>query len=218
MPKVIDLIGQKFGRLEVIQRVDNNKWGSSRWLCNCDCGQETITLGNGLLSGNTQSCGCFQKEKTIKRMTKHGNRIRGRTTPTYVSWRTMNQRCTNPNSKRWKDYGGRGITVCNRWRKFENFLEDMGERPNLRYSIERKKNDLGYYKKNCCWATRKQQQRNMRNNRLITYNGKTQLLIELAEEYGINYSTLYYRMYRLGWSTEKALTEPIKKRKEQKNV
>ncbi len=148
MPKMINLVGQKFERLVVIKRVENNKWGSSRWLCLCDCDNETIIQGGDLRSGAAKSCGCLRKEKLMKRLTKHGHRTTSKTTATYVSWRAMNQRCTDPNGRQWKDYGGRGITVCEEWGKFTNFLEDMGERPNDK-SIERINNNKGYCKSNC---------------------------------------------------------------------
>lgn len=126
----------------------------------------------------------------------------------------MIQRCTNPNDKRYKNYGGRGITVCKRWRNsFEKFLEDMGEPPTKEHSIDRINNNGNYCKSNCRWVTRKEQNRNKRNNRLITYKGKTQCLIEWAEEYNINYDTLWCRIYKYGWPIEKALTTPVKKRR-----
>lgn len=124
---------------------------------------------------------------------------------TYTSWRSMIQRCTNPNNEQYVNYGERGIKVCERWLKFENFLEDMGKRPPG-CTIDRIDNDQGYSQKNCQWATSEQQQRNRRDNLYLTYNKKTQLLTEWAEEYKISHGTLWTRVYRLGWSTEKALT------------
>lgn len=118
-------------------------------------------------------------------------------------------RCNDINDKRYKDYGQKGITVCQKWLKFENFLKDMDERP-LGHTIDRKNNNKGYYKRNCRWATPKQQQRNRQNNKIITHNNKTQLLVEWSEETGISYDTLYARIYRLSWSIKKALTTLVR--------
>lgn len=208
MPKLIDLTGQRFGRLVVIKWAGKDKQGNYLWLCRCNCKNEIITRGYDLKSGNTKSCGCFKIQRTIERMTKHGH---SQNNKTYVSWYAMIQRCTNLNNERYKDYGGRGITVCKRWRKFENFLEDMGERPP-KCTIERKNNNKGYYKKNCKWATSIEQNRNSRHNCLIIYNGKTQCLAVWAEEYNILYNTLLQRLRR-NWSIEGALTTPVKHRR-----
>lgn len=202
---IIDLIGKEFGRLVVVKRMDNDKWGNLRWLCKCNCGKEKNIHGSNLKSGDTKSCGCLYKEKVIK----HGYSK----TKTYKSWQCMIERCTNPKRKAYQDYGGRGIMVCTRWLKFENFLEDMGKRPEG-CSIDRINNYKGYKKSNCKWSTRKEQQRNMRNNLYFTYKNKTQLLIEWAEEFNINYRTLYKRIFSYGWSIKKALTTPVRKRRE----
>lgn len=204
MPPSIDLTGQKFGKLIIIRFVQKDKWGHSCWLCKCDCDKEKIICDNDLKSGHTKSCGCLAAT--------HGHTM----SITYKSWEGIVQRCTNPNHKNYNYYGGRGITLCKRWRKFTNFLGDMGERPGYKYTLDRINNDKGYYKSNCQWATRKQQQRNRRDNRLETFNGKTQLLIELAEKFDINFNTLRGRIDRLGWSVEKALTTPVGKYKQRR--
>lgn len=219
---MVDLTGKRFGRLVVIQRMDNAKNRKLRWLCKCDCGKEKIILGYHLKSGHTKSCGCLRKEVTIKRLSiinkgneyslKHG---RSKNDKTYTSWRHMKDRCTNSNHKYWKDYGGRGITVCDRWlgeNGFIHFLEDMEEAPSG-LTIERKQNDLGYFKENCEWATPEQQARNRRNNHYETYNGKTRLLVEWSAEIGIPYKTLYARIYIYKWSIQKALTTPVRRKK-----
>ena len=208
--KTNNLIGQKFGRLLVIKKMDNNKWGSCRWLCVCDCGKEKIIRDSHLKSGHTKSCGCLHKEKLIKRLTKHGHNTRIKISKTYNSWLSMIQRCTNPKNKNYKHYGDRGIKVCNRWLKFENFLTDMGEHPGKGYSIDRINNNGNYCKSNCRWATEKEQHRNKRDNHLETYKGKTQCLREWSEEFGINYYVLWSRLNR-GWSIEKALITPVRK-------
>ncbi len=212
MSKFIDLTGKRFGRLIVLRYVDKDKWRDSRWLCLCGCGNEKIILGNNLKRGAIKSCGCLSIEKLIKRSTKHGHSRRKQHSKTYTAWSHMISRCTNPNDINYHNYGGRGITVCKRWRKFENFLEDMGEPPSAKHSIDRIDNNGNYCKSNCRWATDTEQQRNTRRNHSVTYNGKTQCIAAWAEEYGINDGTLRSRL-RLGWSIEKALTTPVKKRR-----
>ncbi len=204
-----NLIGKKFERLVVLKRMDSDRNRNSRWLCRCDCGKEKIIIGRNLKNGNTKSCGCLYREGNN---TKHGHSTRTKMSKTYSTWQGMIQRCTNPNNKRYQDYGGRGIKVCQKWLKFINFLEDMGEPPSNKHQIDRIDNDGNYCKENCRWATSKEQNRNSRNNRLITYKGKTQCLIELAEEYQIPYTILLDRINRLGWSIEKALTTPTRRK------
>lgn len=205
---MIDLIGQQFGRLIVVQRMNNNKWGQSRWLCQCNCGNKKTVASRHLKAGCTRSCGCLK--------IKHGHNTTTKITKTYTSWSHMKDRCVNPNHKHYHHYGGRGITVCEKWLKFQNFLEDMGESPGPGYSIERINNNEGYYPENCKWATSREQHRNMRSNILIQFNGKTQCLIEWSEETGIPYTTLFSRINRLGWSIKKALITPVGKYKRKK--
>lgn len=148
-------------------------------------------------------------------MTTHGHRgvVNGKriSSPTYAAWRRLNAYCNNKNNIHYADYGGRGITVCERWRRFENFLEDMGVSPGREFSIDRIDNNGGYSKENCRWATYRQQQRNRRSNRLITLNGVTKTCMEWAEDYGIPPSRLYNRLW-WGWEPERALTEPPSRR------
>lgn len=211
MPKLIDLTGQRFGRLEVIKRVGNDKWGDSRWLCQCDCKNKVIVLGYNLKKGNTKSCGCLYNEGNN---IKHGHKKNGKGTGIYRSWDGMIQRCTNPNTKGYHNYGGRGITVCDRWlHSFANFLKDMikGWKPG--FTIERKDKNGNYCKDNCKWATRKQQARNRRDNLCIPYNGKIRLFVELCEEYNMPRNLVYDRFYRYGWTLEDALTTPVGQRR-----
>ena len=213
MSKLINLIYKKFGRLIVIERMNNDKQGRSRWLCQCNCKNKNkvIIQSSNLKNEHTQSCGCLQKEKLIKRSTKHGHTKNGKITKIYNIWKQMIQRCTNSNYKQYYLYGGRVITVCRRWLKFENFYKDIpGWKSDLQ--IDRINNNGDYCKNNCRWVTKSQQQRNTRSNRLEIYSGKTQLLIVWAEEYGINYHTLYNRIKR-GWLIEKALLTPVRKKR-----
>jgi len=210
MSKLIDLTRRRFGKLIIIEQTGKDRWGNYCWLCQCDCGTEKIIRGSSLRNGDTKSCGCLNSEKIIRRQTRHGHSGRNGKFKTYRSWDDMKQRCINLNHKYYKDYSGREITVCKRWLEFSNFLKDMGERPPG-YTLERRNNKRGYYLDNCYWATPKEQARNRRSNKLITYGGRTQLLIEWAEEYNIHYMTLWSRIYKLGWSIEKALIIPVRK-------
>jgi hypothetical protein len=160
--KVIDMLGQRFGRLLVVARAEKNLRGGARWRCLCDCGKTTVLLRQRLRTGHTQSCGCYQREQLGKRSRVHGRQG----SLTWRSWQNMITRCYNPNVAKFKYYGGRGITVCDRWREslgFVRFLADMGERPSFAHSIDRFPNiDGNYEPTNCRWATRSQQSKNRR--------------------------------------------------------
>lgn len=204
---LIDLIGKKFGRLLVIKRAFPNICKKAIWICRCDCGKESVAIGVDLRNGHTRSCGCLASEVVSKRNTKHG--MSG--DAEHVTWKNMTQRATNKNHPQFKDYGGRGITVCERWSVFENFFADMGKKPGKGYSIERIENDLGYSKENCKWATRAEQNNNCRTSRLITFNGKTKNVVTWASDIGMNHGTLKSRL-RSGWPIEKALTTPSQRK------
>lgn len=135
----------------------------------------------------------------------HGHAVHGAQTPTYFSWQHMNDRCYNSNHAFYKDYGGRGISVCERWRKsFTNFLDDMGERPSKLHTIDRIDGNGNYEPDNCRWATRKEQARNRKTNRLIAFNGVTRTLAEWSELTGINREKISWRIDH-GWPIEKAM-------------
>lgn len=144
---------------------------------------------------------------------KHGHNKKGKISKIYTVWANIVQRCTNLNSPNYKNYGGRGITICKRWLKFENFLFDIGEPPTSKHQIDRIDNDKGYKLSNCEWVLSKTNSRNRRNNHLTTFNNKTQCLSAWAEEYNIKQNTLWCRLYKWNWSIKKALTTPTRKYK-----
>lgn len=169
MPVIHDLAGERFTRLVALRRVADRRSHRTVWLCRCDCGAETVVRTGDLRSGNTRSCGCFYREtcsRTARQYLGKGNRQHGLYgTGEHRVWATMKSRCLNPNAQRYADYGGRGIKVCDRWLKVENFYADMGPRPagvspggRALYSIHRIDNDGDYEPGNCCWATQQEQQ------------------------------------------------------------
>lgn len=210
--KYNNLINNKFTKLKVIGYCGKNKWHHNLWKCLCDCGKEKIITQSDLKLNKTRSCGCLLKEMNHKRLVKHSHAIKNKKTRTYNIWINILTRCNNTKNRDYKNYGGRGIKVCDRWLKFESFLEDMGECPSTKYSIDRINNDKGYYKENCHWATAKEQGRNQRTNHLITFNNKTQCLSAWAEEYNIPYNLLEQRINRGKMSIEKAIKLPIRKK------
>ena len=191
MGKFIDLTGQKFGRLTVLSEAGIDKHGKVKWLCRCECGTQKAIDGTNLRRGVIVSCGCLSRELLDKRNHKHG--MYG--APIHNAWKVMRRRCREINFISYKDYGGRGITVCERWDKFENFYADMGDRPEG-LSIERIDNNGNYELANCKWATQKEQCRNKRNNRVIKYGGESKCVSAWAEELGINKNTLRDRLNR----------------------
>lgn len=218
MGKFIDLTGQRFGRLTFVSRAKNKaeNYGSVRaaWNCVCDCGEKRVVTSHDLRNGNTKSCGCYKNNVTSKRnvltKTTHG----GHGTRLYKIWCGMKDRCYCENVPYYKNYGGRGISVCDDWKDdfptFQKWAISHGYSDNL--TLDRIDVNGDYSPDNCRWVTMKVQGRNRRTNRLIEYNGENKAVSEWAEIFGIQSATLLGRI-DAGWEIERALTQPVDKRK-----
>lgn len=191
--------GLCFGRWEITVITDTR---SDRCLCRCSCGTVREVSANSLRRGTTKSCGCLRKE----RRTSHG---RARSSE-YRAWSDMKQRCLNPKHRHYVSYGGRGISVCQRWLdSFDNFLEDVGCKPSSRVSLERVDNSRGYEPKNTAWASQKKQARNTRNNKMVTFGNETLCVAEWAERLALPHATVYARLFKYRWPLVRALTAPL---------
>lgn len=191
-PRLKNLSGQKFNKLFVIGfcGLENR---NAKWFCKCECGNLAKVSASCLKSGHTKSCGCLFFEAVKASNRKHGHS--GYTkTKTYGIWSSMRERCTNTNNKTYKNYGSRGITVCERWQVYENFLADMGERPSKEHSLDRIDNDGNYCPENCRWATKKQQANNTRSNRFLTLDGITLTMAQWGDKTGIGGDLIYNRL------------------------
>lgn len=198
MAELIDLTGKKFGNLTVISKVDKPSGLSNtraQWLCVCSCGTTVRVEGPSLRNGPTKSCGCLRTEMIRESKITHGQCVKGSRSAAYNSWSQMIARCTNHNSTHYRHYGGRGIKVCERWKKFQNFYEDMGDCPKG-LSIDRINNDGNYEPDNCRWATIYEQSNNKRTNRLITWKDKNYTAKQLSDFLNIPYQWFYDRAVR----------------------
>ena len=192
----LDLSGMVFGRLTASERADGRFW-----MCVCSCGKSCRVRSDLLRQNITRSCGCLRAE--TRGNLKHGHSFPP--SPEYIIWQGMMQRCADLANE---GYGGRGIIVCDEWRDFSKFLEDMGARPSPMHSLDRFPDQNGNYEKsNCRWATPKQQQRNTRSNIVIEFRGVEMLFIEAVEMAGVSYHRAWQRMKR-GWAAERAILEP----------
>lgn len=203
--------GDRYGRLIVVRKEQSGKNWLARWLCLCDCGREKIIFQASLRSGQTQSCGCLQKERASAaawKHTKHGESDGINVTSEYHAWTSMIQRCHNPSHKSYDNYGGRGIKVCRAWlNSYETFLKDVGRKPSKQHSLNRINNDKGYSPVNVRWDDWKTQNRNTRKTTKLSVNGVTKTVLEWAELLKVPYSRLQSRI-RLGWPSDKIVSLP----------
>lgn len=195
--------GDRVGRWTLVSR-QRTASGRLGWLCRCECGEESVVLTHKLRSGQSRSCGCLKADVAGALKTTHGMSDN----PAYMIWAGMRDRCVNPNNARWKDYGGRGISVCDRWSSFENFMEDMGERQDGT-TLDRIDNSRGYEPSNCRWATSAEQARNKRSNVVIEWQGVSMCLTDWAEQIGMSRDVLASRIKR-GWTVERAFTQEVR--------
>lgn len=205
MPRFIDLTGEKFGRLTVIERAENIG-RTTRWKCHCECGSDVIVRQPDLKSGRTQSCGCIHSEQLAERNRTHN------LSKTRICniWRGMKDRCYNPNCKAYKNYGERGIKVCDEWihdlQAFFDWSMNNGYSENL--TIDRIDVNGDYSPENCRWVDMTIQANNTRSNHLIACDGKTMTIAEWSRETGIKQHTIIRRL-NLGWDIERALKTPV---------
>ena len=194
--------------LLVVKRAENGTGGVARWICKCDCGNRTVVRANNLKSGAVKSCGCLQKKSVVK---THGMSK----TKLYYIWRDMIERCESKKSKSYKDYGYRGIGICEEWRRdfihFYNWSVASGYQEGL--TIDRIDFNKGYCPENCRWITKGEQAKNRRMNYKIEYNGEIKTLQELCDELKLNYKRVHNRINKLGWSLERAINTPVQESK-----
>lgn len=213
----IDITGKKYGRLTVLKEAGTRKW-KVYWLCLCECGKTKEINGGALKNGKTKSCGCLRSEVTAKRKTKHGMLYdeSGRRRKLYGVWCGMRRRCDNPKNISYKNYGGRGISVCDEWgdyKEFHKWAMRNGYKEGL--MIERIDNNGNYCPENCSWETREVQNLNKRNIRYIEYDGELVRIHDLSKERGIDSKAVLNRL-RHGWEIDKALSEPVQTRGKKK--
>lgn len=222
-----DLTGKVFGQVTVIEYVGarvgclnparkNKPRLIQCWKCLCVCGKTKVIAADDILHRKGKgikcdlSCGCIGRSISGMSNRKHGHLANNERPSEYMIWINIKRRCLDPKNRQWPSYGGRGITLCQEWiNSFEAFIDDMGRRPSLKHSIDRKDNDKGYFKDNCRWATQKEQCRNKRNNAMVTYKGQTMTITDLEEMVGAKTRYIYDRHFRYGWSIEEAVETPL---------
>ena len=211
MASLLDLTGERYGRLTAISSTGVKKGTSMVWSFMCDCGNQVERASGEVRRGKTHSCGCLRSElskakmksfQTLGTIASSTHRMTG--APEFISWDSMKQRCLNPDHKSFKDYGGRGVVICDRWiDSFDKFLADMGERPEGT-TLDRVDTNGNYEPGNCRWATGKVQGNNKRSSRNITFMGLTRTLKQWADGAGISNKVLAYRLAN-GWDMKEAL-------------
>lgn len=207
MGKFNDLTGRCFGQLRVVKLGNRAKCGKIRWVCQCDCGNQVEVRSDHLLSGHTTSCGCYNgcchatHNKTNTRL--------------FRIWGNMKSRCFHTNDKDYKNYGGRGIAVCEEWsNSFEKFYEwSISNGYNDYLTIDRIDVNGNYEPNNCRWTTIKHQNNNRRNNKMITYKGETHTLSQWCEKLNLSYDAIEKRLTKYGYSIERAFTQPVRPHK-----
>lgn len=210
-----NLIGMRFGRLTVIDFYDKDKGGHSQWVCECDCGNTSIVRGYSLKSGAIISCGCYWKERLVECNTRHNI---SKTHPKlYSEYYNMIKRCYDEKCKNYRNYGFRGIRVCDRWREdIRNFYEDVSILPHFEedgYSLDRIDNDGNYTPSNVRWATNREQNLNRRNTIYYEYNGESRTLLEWSEIFDIPYTILYHRVRTAKGDLEKVIIKEMRRRR-----
>ncbi len=205
---LIEMVGKRFGRLIVVRRdFTIRKRPDAFWMCKCDCGTVKAINGCRLRDGSTISCRCYIRAKLLEIRTTHGKR----SNPMYSVWKAMIRRCSNSDDPSYKNYGGRGIQVCESWKNVETFFADMGTRPEG-MTLERVDVDAGYSPENCVWASRSQQGRNRRNNRIVNVFGVRKIMSDWAREMNISVGVLRYRI-ESGWtiSADLSMESPFRR-------
>lgn len=200
-------MGRKKYPSRLIRIGDGVRYSYSMYRCSCGVEKEIYTAH--VNNGSVASCGCLRKE--ILAAGRHSHAAKGQRRRGYTCWVQMVSRCTDPKCEQYNQYGGKGITVCNRWLVFDNFIADMGPRPTLGHSIDRKDNKGNYEPSNCRWATRTEQNRNKNDNHRVEWRGETKCLAEWEEVTGISQRILWDRLVRYKWLVEDAMTKPIRK-------
>jgi len=209
----MDLEGKRFGRL-VVAGFAGTTGKHSHWWCRCDCGKITKPTTIKLRGGKTKSCGCHALDARRKAATRHGEATSRSRTSEYRSYHHMRRRCLNPKDAAFPDYGGRGITICDRWLNGEDgrsglecFLADMGRKPSATHSLDRIDSDGNYEPSNCRWGTKKEQARNRRSNRYVEVRGERLSVPDACERLGVSYKMVIGRLKR-GWAVDRAVHEP----------
>lgn len=202
-----DLTGRVFSKWTVVRFVGRSKWRVAYWECLCSCGNRRYVSQTPLLRGDSVCCGCTMAEHQRLKHTTHGKSH----TPEYGAWKAMLHRCQSPKDARYKDYGGRGISVCDRWQNVDSFISDMGSRPSPKHTLDRIDNDGDYCPENCRWVVRSVQDNNKRNNRYLVHSGLTLTISEWSRRTGICVSLIRQRL-RKGRTTAEALETPVKRK------